>query len=222
MSALSISPRLAILAATGATTLCISALCTPAMAHAQGDVVIGPVASVSGNTLEVTQPNGSATVDLTDSTRVSQAVPAGRDEIIIGSCITAGPTPDSAPADGGTITAKWVLISTAVDGKCPHRQGSGPTPAEPAHHYAVRGVVDSVAGDTVTVTRTDAAGATSPATVTVTDATHYKRRVPAAAAAITQGSCVAAGGTRDGSGVLQATRVTVWVATDGACPQPTG
>ncbi|HEU0192073.1 MAG TPA: DUF5666 domain-containing protein [Mycobacterium sp.] len=222
MSAVPLLPRLAVLAATGATTLCIGALSVPT-ARAQGDVVFGSVASVSGNTLEVAQPNGSATVSLTDATKVSEAVQAGRGEITVGSCITAGPTPDSAPADGGAITAKWVLISTAVDGKCPHRDGSGPTPpAEPAHHYGVRGVVDSIAGDTVNVTRTDAAGATSPASVTLTDATHYKRRVPATAAAITQGSCVAARGSRDGSGVLQATRVTFWPSPEGQCPQPVG
>ncbi|HEU4361535.1 MAG TPA: DUF5666 domain-containing protein [Mycobacterium sp.] len=221
MSALSLTPRLAILAVTGATALSVAALAAPAPAYAQGDRVFGPVASVSGNTFQVTAADGPATVQLTDSTTVSEAVPAQLSDVTVGSCITAAPTPESAPADSGAITAKWVMVSTAVGGKCPQRGGQGGTPPPaPAQHRGVRGVVNAVAGSTVTVTRTDADGNTSPATVTTTDATHYRKRVTAGPQAITQGKCAAARGANDANGVLQATNVTVWTSTEGGCPQP--
>lgn len=173
---------------------------------------------MSGNSFEVAGANGAATVEFTDSTTTSQAIPAQFAEVTAGSCIKAGPTPDSAPASSGAITAKWVLIGTAVDGKCPQRPSQNAA-APPGPQYGIRGVVDSVAGDTVTVTRTDADGNTSPATVTVTDGTHFRRRVPSNAHAVTAGSCVVARGDTDANGVLQATRIVFW-PSDGNCPQP--
>ncbi|HET9874428.1 MAG TPA: DUF5666 domain-containing protein [Mycobacterium sp.] len=214
MSALSLTPRLAVLAVTGAAALSVAALSSPAPAYAQGDRVIGPIASVSGSTFEVTQSSGNATVGFTDSTTVSEAVPAQLSDVTVGSCVKAGPTPESAAADSGAITAKWVMVSTAVDGKCPQRPGSA-SGAPPAQHRGVRGVVDSVSGNTITVT-----GDTSQTTVTLTDTTSYRKRVAADAHAIAVGRCAAARGTEDASGVLQATRVTVWTASDGSCPQP--
>lgn len=221
MAALSRTPRLAILAATGATAVSAAALFAPAPAYAQGDLVFGSIASVAGNTFQVTEAGGTATVQFTDSTTVSEAVPAELSDVTVGSCIMAAPAPESAPADSGTITAKWVMVGTAVGGKCPGRPANSPPPAAPAQHRGVRGVVDSVAGSTVTVTRTDADGNTSPATVTVTDATHYRKRVPASPQAIIPGRCAAARGANDNNGVLQATNVTVWASGDGHCPQPT-
>lgn len=206
----------AICTLTGAAALFAAALFVPAPAHAQGDRVIGPVSSVSGNTFEVTRPAGAATVAFTDATRIVEPVPAQLGEITAGTCIKAGATPDSAPADSGAITAKWVAISTPVDGKCPQRPGGADAPAPPAPHRGVRGVVDSVAGNTVTVT-----GASGQTTVTVNDDTHVRRMVPVGAGAISTGKCVAARGEKDGDGVLQATKVTVWAPDDGGtCPEP--
>lgn len=205
------TPRLAIFTITGAAALSVAALSWPAPAHAEGDRAFGPISSVSGNTFEV---GGNTPVAFTDATRISEAIPAQLGEVTVGSCVKAGPTPDSTPADSGAITAKWVMISTAVDGKCPQRPGSA-TPSGP--HHGVRGVVEAVAGNTITVT-----GETATTTVTVTDGTGIRRRLPANAAAITAGKCVAARGTKDDQGVLQANKVTVWVANVGDCPQPEG
>lgn len=203
------TPRLAILTITGATALSLAALSTPAAAHADGERVIGPISAVSGATFEVTQPGGVTQVAYTEATKINEAVPAQLGEVTVGSCVKAGPTPDSAPVDSGAITAKWVMISTAVDGKCPQRPGA-PDAAGP--HHGVRGIVDAVAGDTITVAGT---------AVTVTDATGFRKRVPATAAVISPGKCVATRGEKDESGVLQATRVTVWTAgAGGDCPQP--
>ncbi|MGB3894396.1 MAG: hypothetical protein WA942_09100, partial [Mycolicibacter sinensis] len=108
---------------TGAAALFAAALFVPAPAHAEGDRVIGPVSSVTGNTFEVARPAGATTVAFSDSTRIVEPVPAQLGEITAGTCIKAGATPDSAPADSGAISAKWVAVSTPVDGKCPQRPG---------------------------------------------------------------------------------------------------
>ncbi|KAA1432128.1 DUF5666 domain-containing protein [Mycolicibacter arupensis] len=199
-------------ALTGATALCAAALFVPALAHAQGDHVMGSVASVSGTTFEVARPAGTATVELTEGTRVFESVPAQRGEITAGTCIKAGAGRDGAAAEGGAFTAKFVAISTAVDGQC----GQPPAAASgaPKAHHGVRGVVESVSGDTLTVS--DPGGQT---TVTVDDNTHYRRMITVGAPSISAGKCVAAGGTTDAEGVLQASRVTVW-AGNGHCPEP--
>lgn len=207
--------RFTTFAITGAAALSVAALSLPAPAHAQGDRAFGPISSVSGNTFEVAQSGGPATVAFTDTTRIFESVPAQLGEITAGTCIKAGTTPDSAPADSGAITAKFVSISTAVDGKCPERPATADSPAPPAPHRGVRGVVDSVSGDTITVT-----GQAGQKTVTVDDGTHFRRHVATGVPAISAGKCVAARGTTDGDGVLQATKVTVWSPSDGSCPEP--
>lgn len=200
---------------TGAAALFAAALFVPATAHAQGDRAIGSISSVSGNTFEVARPAGNTTVAFTDTTRIAESVPAQLGEITAGTCIKAGSMRDSAPADSGAITAKWVIILTPVDGKCPQRPATADSPAPPAPHRGVRGVVDSVSGDTITVT-----GEAGQKTVTVDDGTHFRRQVVTGVPAISAGKCVAARGTTDGDGVLQATKVTVWSSSDGTCPEP--
>lgn len=200
-------------ALTGAAALFAVALFVPAPAFAHGDRVMGSVSSASGNTFEVTQSTGTTTVTLADDARVFESVPAQRGEITAGTCIKAGAGPDSAPADGGAITAKFVAITTAVDGKCPQRPAAAAdAPARP--HHGVGGVVDSVSGDTLTVT-----GSSGQTTVTITDSTPVRRLIAVSAPSISAGKCVAARGAKDGDGVLQATKVTVW-AGDGTCPEP--
>lgn len=217
MSVLPLPPRFAILAVTGVTALSVAALSLPAPAHAQDDRVIGPIASVSGDTFQVTRPNGNATVGFTDATAVTEALPAQLGDVTVGNCIKAGPTNEGATAGGGTITAEWVSISAAVDGKCTQRPAS--SSAAPRPYRGVRGIVDSVVGNTVTVTRADGTG---NATVTVTDTTHYHRRVSSDTHAIAAGKCAVARGDTDSNGVLQAAKITVWAPTGGSCPQPTG
>ena len=210
------SPAPAIRTLTGAATLFATALILPAPAHAQTDRVIGPVTSVSGNTFEVARPSGEATVAYNNATKIVEPVPAQIGEVTAGTCIKAGATPDSPPADTGTITAKWVAISTPVDGKCPQRPVGADISAPPFPHRGVRGVVTAVSGDTVTV-NADGGGQTN---VTIIDSTHLRRLAPISASSISTGKCVAARGSKDDSGVLQATRVTVWAPEEGNCPEP--
>jgi hypothetical protein len=193
--------------------------------------VYGLIASVSGNAAQVTQETGTATVDFTPSTKVTEITPAQLTDVTAGSCVRARLTDESTPAASGAITAKSVAVSQAVDGKCPQPKAPAgastatPAPAPPGGPEAprsVRGTVASVAGNTITVTATDTNGSPSQTNVTVTDATKYTKNAPADTQAVAQGKCISARGTKDDNGTLQATKITVRPANNGNCPQPAG
>jgi Domain of unknown function (DUF5666) len=236
--------RLAILTLTGATALSVaacgssnnskpatsasptsSAVTSPSpSASPNGKAwVSGMIASVSGDAIQVTQQTGSATVDFTPSTKITEVTPAQLTDVTAGSCVTALPARDSTDT-GGTITAQFVRVSPAVDGQCPepkHPAGAPPS-GGPAGHRPVRGTVASVAGNTITVTGADANGSASQTNVTVTDTTKYTKQAATDAQALAQGKCIAARGTKADSGTLQATAISVQPADDGTCPQPAG
>jgi Domain of unknown function (DUF5666) len=184
------------------------------------------IASVTSSAVQVTQDASTATVDFTPSTKLSEVTHAQLSDVTAGSCVKAHPAHDSAPATGGAITADSVTISQAVDGKCPQPKasaGSSTTPAPSGAAVAhVRGTVASVAGNTITLTATDANGNSSQTNVTVTDTTKYSKKAPADAQALTQGKCISAHGTKEGSGNLQATSITIKPADNGICPKPAG
>jgi hypothetical protein len=77
--------------------------------------------------------------------------------------------------------------------------------------------VASVNGNTVVLNVSGQNGATSQTNVAVDNDTTYTKRAAATPAAITQGECLAARGSKDGNGTLQATNVTVAPANNGAC-----
>ena len=241
--------RFAILAVTGATALSLAACGTsnntkptaaspttsnptsssPPSASAKGkDWVSGLIDSVSGNTIQVTQRSGAATVDFTPSTDVSEITPAQLTDVTAGSCVIVRPDRESASNNG--ITARAVRVSPAVDGKCSQpKQPAGasttapaPQPGAPTAYRQVRGQVASVAGNTITVNSTDPSGSSSQTTVTVTDTTKYTKQATTDAQALAQGKCIAARGTKDNGGTLQATSITVQQADNGNCPQPGG
>jgi hypothetical protein len=235
--------RLAIVTLTGATALSIaacgasnnakptstnptsSAPSSSPSASAKGkDWVNGLIDSVSGNTIQVSQRSGSATVDFTPSTAVSEITPAQLTDITTGSCVSVHPDRHGPSTAGGAITARSVRVSTAVDGKCPQpKQGSGNTtstsPGAPAGHHQIAGQVASVAGNTITLNDADSGGNSSQTSVTVTSTTKYTRQSTADAQAIAQGKCIAAHGTTDGGGTLQATTISVQQSDNGSCPQ---
>jgi hypothetical protein len=242
MSATSLRPRLtrlAILAVAGVTALSVagcgtsnkqnaapSAGPTISSAPAKGkEQVAGLIASVSGSTIQVTQQTGSATVDFTPSTRVTEVNPAQLTDVTAGSCVSVQPTRKSAEA-GGAITAQSVRLSPAVDGKCPQPKQpatgsattapSAPSPTAPAKNRIIEGTVASVAGNTITVTTTNA----SQMNVTVTDGTKYTKQATTDAQAITQGKCITARGTTGSGGALQAKNIVVRPANNDNCPQP--
>jgi hypothetical protein len=241
-----------ILAIAGATALSVAACGTPnntkpstsaspassspasssPSASAKEDWVYGLIASVSGNAVQATQKTGTATVDFTPSTKVTEVTPAQLTDVTAGSCVRARPTRESTPATSGAITAKSITVRQAVDGKCPQPKAPAgastatpapaPPPGGPEAPRSVRGTVASVAGNTITVTANDANGSPSQTNVTVTDTTKYTKVTSAGAQAIAQGKCISARGTKDGSGTLQATKIIVGPADNGNCPQPAG
>ncbi|WP_078311987.1 MULTISPECIES: DUF5666 domain-containing protein [unclassified Mycobacterium] len=194
--------------------------------HRDKDQVMGLIASVSGNTIQVTKRDGTATVGFSQSTKVSEITAGQLSDVTAGSCIAAMAQQDSNPP-----TARRVMIWPANDGNCakqhPKEQqqssSPAPTPGKRPEHQAVQGTVTSVSGSTITVSSTDPnGGAATSATVTVNNDTMYAKRAPADQSAIAAGKCIAAHGPDDASGTLQASTITLRAAKDGSCGGPGG
>jgi hypothetical protein len=229
----------AILAVAGATALSVgacssshdekspatsSAASSPAASKGKNkDSVIGQVASVSGNAVQVSENSGTATVDLSPSAKVTEYTTAQLTDIAAGNCVTVVAKP--APAPGGPATAISVQVSPpAGDGKCPQPKpaaaGSPDAPA-PDKPFPAVGTVASVEGNNIKVADIDANGNPSQTEVTVTDKTQYTKGVPATSQAVAQGKCITARGTIDGGGTLQAAFVKLAPANaKGQCPKP--
>jgi hypothetical protein len=202
---------------------------TPNAAGGGHDHVAGQVASVTGNKVSVTERNGSTTVDFSDSTKIAQIDTAGLTDVTAGSCVTVRPTRDSAQT--GQITAQRIMVSPANNGQCGGPQGgqngpvgqNGPGQNGPGQNGpggpngpggqpgggghggpGVRGTVASVNGNTIQVT-----SAGNQVNVAITPDTIYTKRSDSSVSAIAQGKCIAARGTTDGSGALQATSITL-------------
>src|ERR1700733_2008036 len=167
--------RVALLAVTGATALSIAACgasnnakptsanptssapspSSPSASAKGKDWVNGLIDSVSGNTIQVSQRSGSATVDFSPSTAVLEITPAQFTDITTGSCLSVRPDRHGASTAGGAITARSVRVSTAVDGKCPQpKQSAGERTSTPpgasAAHHQIGGHGASVVGKKVT------------------------------------------------------------------------
>jgi hypothetical protein len=204
-----------------------SAASSPAASNGKNkDSVQGQVASVSGNAVQVTEKSGTATVDVSPSTKVIEYTDAQLTDFATGNCVRVNFEPGPSP-DAGTATAVQQNPPGNPPGsgdKCPQPKtvASGSPgallPAGPVQ--AVIGPVASVAGNTINVDATDANGNPSQIHVTVTDHTRYTKGVPETSQAVAQGKCISASGTKDGGGTLQATRVTLTAANNGKCPQP--
>lgn len=197
--------------------------------------VSGLIASVAGNSIQVTkEDNSTAAVNFTSTTQITESNPATLADVVPGSCLSVKPAEGSQP--GAPVTAMSVQISQAVNGACPQPPGTAPgtpggsssSPAPslppsspaPAKPTRVRGSVASVSGNTVNLTGTDASGNTTQTPVTVDDKTKYYKQVPANTDAITPGKCLAAKGTTDNGGTLQATSIKLKPAVDGKCGKP--
>jgi hypothetical protein len=123
------------------------------------DHVAGLISSVSANTIQVTQRNGSATVDFANSTKISSLVAAQLSDVTAGSCVAVHPTRDG-DASAGTVTAAAVQIVPASNGQCPQPRGG----------RKLVGAVGSINGTTVALTANgtkDSGGALQAASITV-------------------------------------------------------
>ena len=186
----------AILAVAAATALSVGACsssnnakspATSSPAAAKGAASVnGLIASVSGNTVQVTQPTGTATVDVSPKTKVTEWAKAQLTDIAAGNCVTVVAKPPSA--SGGGVTAKSVhLTSQEGDGKCPQPKNARP-------QKELIGTVASVADNVIHMTVADPNGNPSETNVTVADTTRYSKQASATSQAIAQGKCVAARG----------------------------
>jgi hypothetical protein len=164
---------------------------------------------VSGTTIQVTQPNGTAAAAFSPSTKISELSPAQLTDVTPGSCVAVRPARGSGPQSGGTVTARSVLISPAANGQCQPSSGRG----------GVGGTVSSVSGNTIVLTTTGSDGTNSPTNVQVGDTTTYAKRAVANPQAIAPGKCITARGTKDSSATLQATAINLRPADNGTCPQ---
>ncbi len=59
--------------------------------------VSGLIASVAGNAVQVTQQNGTATVDFSGSTKVTQTGPATLTDVTAGTCVSVRPQEGTQP-----------------------------------------------------------------------------------------------------------------------------
>jgi len=205
---------------------------TTSPAPASGEArVSGLIASVAGNSIQVTKgDNGTAALNFTSTTKVTEVTPATLTDVTTGSCVSVRPTKEESQG-GQQVTAASVRVSQAVNGTCPPpkegARGSGPGSTSPppsgspttapAKGQLLRGAVASVAGNTITLTSNDASGNTKQATVTVDDKTKYTKQASANSDAITAGKCLSARGTMDNGGTLQATTINLRPANDGKC-----
>ena len=164
----------------------------------------GLVGTVSGGTVTVSEPNGSATVNVTPSTKVTQLSQGQLADITAGQCLLVNPTKDSGAPP--SVTAEAVLFGAPDNGHCGRPGGNGPA-------RRLGGTVASVNGNSIVLTLAD----NSQATVTVTPTTRYAKRAAAAPSAITAGQCLAARGQKDSNGVLQAGYVGLRPANNGRC-----
>jgi hypothetical protein len=200
-----------------------SSAAAPTTPHNGEAHVTGLIESVAGNTAQVNNTEkGKTTVGFSSSTKISEATEAALTDVTAGSCISVLPSHDG----GQPATAMSVRVSEPVDGKCPQAKESGTTSTPPSStpapggppaklHNQIKGTVASVAGNTINITRDDGGGATQTA-VTVNDKTKYTKQTAANTQAITEGKCVTAWGTKDGSGTLQATKIDL-VAHSAKC-----
>lgn len=176
------------------------------------DQVRGIVGTVSGGTVTVTEQSGSATVNVSPSTKVTQLTQGQLTDITAGECLMVNPTKDSGQPP--TVTAAGVLFGAPDNGQCGHPGGNAPGNAPSnAPGNRLGGTVASVNGNSIVLTTAD----NTQTTVTVTPDTRYAKRVAADGSAIAAGQCLAARGQKDNSGVLQATYVSVRPANNGQC-----
>ena len=207
------------------TSTVISTTTSPAPATGEARVS-GLIASVAGNSIQVTkEDNSNAAVNFTSSTKILEVTPAALADVATGSCVIVRPAPGQ-PEGGQQVTAASVRVSPAVNGTCPRDEAkpgsaspapsSTPSPA-PEKGQPIRGAVASVAGNAFTVASADNSGNTTQITVTVDDKTKYTKQGSATTDAITPGKCIMARGNTDNGGTLQATTIRLRPAVDGKC-----
>ena len=204
--------------AAPSTTSAVASSQAPAKVNGE-DEVSGSIDSVSGTTIEVSGPQGSAKVAFSPSTKIMELTPAKLTDITAGLCVTIRP---ASGAEGGTVTADAVVVGASSGGQCQKTGGADNAglPASPLGGF--RGNVDSINEKTIVITTLGADGSKTKTTVQTTDTTLFADRHKVTADAVVEGKCIIAGGTNDTGGILQALTINLPLVVDGKCPQPKG
>ena len=203
---------------TPATTSAAAASPSEAPVKINGeDEVSGSIASVTGMTIEVGSPQGSASVAFSESTKVMELTPAALTDITPGLCVTIRP---ASGAEGGTVVADAVVVGASSGGECKKTGGqdNAGLPRSPLGGF--RGTVDSISDKTIAITTFGTDGSKTNTSVETNDLTLFADRHRVKADAIVEGKCIIAGGTNDTGGVLQAQTINLPLVVNGACPQP--
>jgi hypothetical protein len=198
----------------------------PAGGNAARNGASGQLVQVNGQTLILSGPNGDTTVTVTATTTYTKTSIATLADITKGSCIVASGQKD---ATSGAVTAANVRISPKAASGCavrPFGPGANPGATPPAaatprpspstqpNAAFVTGEVTAVSGTSVTVQPTTG----SSQTITVASAATITATAEVTAAALQNGQCVRANGTRDPAGNVQATSITITPAgPSGTC-----
>jgi Domain of unknown function (DUF5666) len=161
------------------------------------DKAFGLIGSVTGGTVTLAGSNGPVTVDVGPSTRVVEVTPGQLTDVITGECAVVLPTKDSTRPP--TVTAAAMVVGPAANGQCGGR--------------GIAGTIASVSDNLIVLT----AANNSQTAVTVTPDTRFAKRSRPDTSAIAVGKCLAARGTKDGSGTLQATAVYLQPSNNGQC-----
>lgn len=205
-------------ASSAASTTTSAAAASQAPEKINGeDEVSGSIASVSGMRIEVSSPEGSASVSFTDSTKIMELTPATLADITAGLCVTIRP---ASGAEGGTVVADAVVVGASSGGECKKTGGADNAGLPQTPLGGFRGTVDSVTGTTIALTTFGTDGSKTNSTIETNDLTLFADRHRVKADAVVEGKCIIAGGTNDTGGVLQAQTINLPLVVNGECPRP--
>lgn len=201
--------------------------------------VSGQIAAVNGSTAQVQDSSSQTAVTWTSSTTFTQQTTLAATDVKVGDCImanrarptnfTPGSTP--SPVTGSTLDGATVRV-IATNGSCP-TQGApsgapnggqgGPGGGRGFGGFGVTGVVTATSGGatpTITVTSQRAYGSVAAGgsvSVTTSGSTTYMGTQSTTAAAVKVGECLAATGSADDQGMVQATRISLSDPVNGQC-----
>ncbi|GEM_PF-5251829 len=215
--------------------------------RAFGPAASGTIASISGSTLEVQDPQAQiqTTVEITPKTVITQTLPSTLHAVAAGVCISAVGT----KAAGGAVAASSVTIFGPSSGGCSlrgafgrggppggftrgaaaARSGAGrprTTFTRPANFASATGKVMSVAGTKITVlaervsfSASTTSTTTATETVEVGPSTRYSRFEAASVGSLKVGECAVALGTTNDIGAVTARSLSVSQPTSQGCTQ---
>jgi uncharacterized protein DUF5666 len=209
----------------------------PALPAGQGDARLrgpaasGTVAAISGNTMQVQNPQaGQVAVTWTSSTKFTHQIATTLAAIETGDCVTAvAPAGTSFDATSFTATSLMVSPDGCNIGNGPRPSGGPPgfpSGARPSGFPSGRfragaiatGKVTSVGDNTLVIAaRQFGRSGTSEKTVTVTSHTKITTDAATTATSVKVGKCVTAEGKADSTGAVAATEVRVTDPVNGQC-----